>query len=695
MRLPKISIIIVCFNEEKNIDTCLESLLDQNYPRSKFEIVIVDNASIDQTQEIIKKFQEKDQRIRLLINPFIGIAKSRNIGLKKACFPYVAFIDADCQAPRNWLKTLAKNLVSFQKKNSKIIAVGGPNFPLTKIPTFEKAVGLARTSFLIHHGSVQGKTYSKPTLVEHLPTVNVLYQKAPLLKISGFDENFGNIAEDLELSWRLKQKGYQFVFLPQVPVKHRLDKNLVSFSKKVFRYGKGRIWFFKKHPGAFRIIFLAPIFLLSLVVISPFLPQLLPVFLGYLVILFLSTLFLVPSISFIHPVFFIFLVGHFAYAFGEIYGLFTQPNSKKGRNVSLVVLYKCGNVGDAAIFQTALQVLPKKYHLNQLTALAFSPRGLLVKKINLPLNKKQEKNLLKKLFDPSLKLSQQISQFFKWIKSFFETDDLIFWGGYWLHDYTWYSLPLILALILLAKMMRKKVILSGIGAGPFKRGWSKTLLKISLNQIDYLSARDDFSLKSLKTVGVKKVKLSNYPVLLYPNLELRKRGEKKKKLIGFNLAAWFNIQNRWQFSKKSFAVQIIKAASLINQITKKAHAEIILLPSMFPEDVIVMKKIIRQVSQKDKVFLAFQKMPSPKEFQKTIAGLDLLISMRLHPLIFAYLECVPRIAIAYDPKVKAFMKKIGEEKNVFSFDQIGEKKFLQQIESNWMNSKLNQSIEVE
>ena len=99
--VPLVSIVICVRNGEKYVGSCLESLLNQTF--KDYEIVIVDDASNDKTAEIISRF--KDQRIKYFKNKqWLGIAKSRNKGLKHARGRYIFFMDIDCIVFKDWIK---------------------------------------------------------------------------------------------------------------------------------------------------------------------------------------------------------------------------------------------------------------------------------------------------------------------------------------------------------------------------------------------------------------------------------------------------------------------------------------------------------------------------------------------------------------------------------------------------------------
>lgn len=90
---PLISIIVPSFNEEKNISRCLDSILAQTF--TDFEVICVDDNSTDSTFEIIKKYSEKDSRIKAFKNPAKGVSSARNFGIDNSEGKYLGFVDSD------------------------------------------------------------------------------------------------------------------------------------------------------------------------------------------------------------------------------------------------------------------------------------------------------------------------------------------------------------------------------------------------------------------------------------------------------------------------------------------------------------------------------------------------------------------------------------------------------------------------
>jgi len=115
----KVSIIIPTHNEEKEIFRCIKSLKKQTY--KNFEIVIVDDGSIDNTLKIIKRFPKnnKKQKLRVLKQNHQGPGLARNLGAEKARGEVLIFIDADMTFDKDYLKNLIKPIL--EDKKEKII----------------------------------------------------------------------------------------------------------------------------------------------------------------------------------------------------------------------------------------------------------------------------------------------------------------------------------------------------------------------------------------------------------------------------------------------------------------------------------------------------------------------------------------------------------------------------------------------
>ncbi len=226
--LPRISIIVPVYNGEKTIAECLDSLLALDLPAGGFEILCVDNASSDETPAILHGYSE---RIRILNEKKRGPSAARNQGLRNASGDIIAFTDADCVVAKDWLRNLILPL-----ENSEVGVAGGrilSKQPCNHIEKFgedvhdhSKAIGLYRPPYAI--------------------TMNWSSRASILKELDFFDENLLR-CEDVDLSYRLFQKGYRFVFSPDAIVYHRNENNYWGLTREGFLHGYYSVQVLKKH----------------------------------------------------------------------------------------------------------------------------------------------------------------------------------------------------------------------------------------------------------------------------------------------------------------------------------------------------------------------------------------------------------------------------------------------------------------
>lgn len=113
----KVSIVMPSYNSAKFIERSINSVLNQTF--EDWELIIIDDCSLDNTMEIIRQYCQLDSRIKLKIHhKNLGVAESRNRGLEEALFPYVAFLDSDDIWDRNKLEIQ----VNFMIKNNAAIS---------------------------------------------------------------------------------------------------------------------------------------------------------------------------------------------------------------------------------------------------------------------------------------------------------------------------------------------------------------------------------------------------------------------------------------------------------------------------------------------------------------------------------------------------------------------------------------------
>ncbi|MEM1179674.1 MAG: glycosyltransferase [Acidobacteriota bacterium] len=306
-----VTVVVVAHNEEAKISACLGSLAAQDIDGTDVELILVDDGSTDRTVELARGAAPG---LVVISNPSKSISSNRNRGFRAASHAYVAFIDADCEAPAHWLRTLVASLADLRAGSGALGAVGGANVPPSGETRFYDALALMLNTHLGSRGSVQGMVFDQAKKVDHLPGLNVLYVKEALEAVDGWDERFALIGEDEDLSRRLGKGGFELFYVPGAAVVHRQRANFRAWAKNMFTYGKGRVWLVRRHPEAFEFGLLIP----------PLLPLVLWAYLPAISVVSLwfaaraGRLGLWPHLAVLYA------TTHISYGFGQWKGFFTE-----------------------------------------------------------------------------------------------------------------------------------------------------------------------------------------------------------------------------------------------------------------------------------------------------------------------------------------------------------------------------------
>ena len=244
------AIVVAAKNEESNIKDCVQSIL--NATGGKVEIIVVDDGSTDQTPQLLLRFQNQ---IRVITTNGLGPALARNIAVSKTQKDFIAFADADCVVRPDWLTNLVGE---FSKADTTYVAIGGAQLTHPHANHWDRF----HSKFMERMGFISDYIHQNQDIreVNHNPTCNVLYQRAVLEEIGGFDDELWP-CEDLDLDIRLKKKGYRLLFTPLAKIEHHRPDSFRKFMKMMFRYGFGHAQLIKKH-GPCQKIHVVPIVIL-------------------------------------------------------------------------------------------------------------------------------------------------------------------------------------------------------------------------------------------------------------------------------------------------------------------------------------------------------------------------------------------------------------------------------------------------
>ncbi len=236
-----ISIIVITFNEEENIRDCLDSLIMLDYPKDRYEIIVVDSSQ-DSTPQIVENYKNVK-----LIRSEKGSSQQKNEGLKSASFDILAYTDADCIVSSDWLKVINRVF-----RNKEIAAIGGNGYPPPGTGYFGKCVACV--------GHPAGGTVGFDANItrtdrgiDFVPGCNSVFRKKVLLDVGGFDPFFYNGGEDIDISRRIKQKGYYIDYIPELTIYHKPRNTLSEFIKWNIQVGISK--YNIRRPSLPKIIF--------------------------------------------------------------------------------------------------------------------------------------------------------------------------------------------------------------------------------------------------------------------------------------------------------------------------------------------------------------------------------------------------------------------------------------------------------
>ncbi len=267
----KVTIAVVCLNEAHNLKQCLDSIFGISYSKEDYEVLIVDGGSKDNTEKLVTEYKKNYSNLRMIIEPRKGTALARKVAIENAKYDYVAFTDADCEVPNDWISVLTLGFEEYSENYKNLVAVGGGNTSPNDANTFLEALTVALNTFLGSMGSVQGRKFNDDRTVESLATLNVLYDKEKILEVGNFDERFLSDGEDADMNFRLRQAGFVLVYLSNSNVFHKYRQTAESWAKNMKKYGRARAKLLKKHGLLmWNIYYLIPMLFLISMFLVPF-----------------------------------------------------------------------------------------------------------------------------------------------------------------------------------------------------------------------------------------------------------------------------------------------------------------------------------------------------------------------------------------------------------------------------------------
>lgn len=236
-----------------------------------------------------------------------------------------------------------------------------------------------------------------------------------------------------------------------------------------------------------------------------------------------------------------------------------------------------------------------------------------------------------------------------------KSDVLLSGGGSLLQDSTsTRSLMYYLSITVMAKLLRKKVMLYANGIGPVSGKRNRRLVKQVVNRADLITLREENSYEELLSMGVnpKKCFVTADPAFTMNGIDAEASREllqaegvpMDKPIVVVSVRKW-----------KDMDKFIGRFARMCDTIVEKYDRNIVFLGMQMPNDIIVSEKVRTQMKQNAYIL---KNNHSPYEVMGIISQADFILSMRLHTLIFAAKQRVPLIGFVYDPKIEYYLEKL-------------------------------------
>jgi GT2 family glycosyltransferase len=228
---PRISVVVCTYNGSSTIRDTLDALEYLDYP--DYEVIVVDDGSTDHTAKIAAGYP-----VRLIRTENRGLSAARNTGMEAATGSIVAYTDDDAYPDEHWLKYLAWTFLT-----TSYVGVGGPNIPPPGDGKIAESVAHAPGGPI--HVLISAHE------AEHIPGCNCAFRREALQAVGGFDPIFRSAGDDVDLCWRLMERGWKIGFQPAAMVWHHRRNSLRTYWKQQKGYGKAEALLERKWPSKY------------------------------------------------------------------------------------------------------------------------------------------------------------------------------------------------------------------------------------------------------------------------------------------------------------------------------------------------------------------------------------------------------------------------------------------------------------
>lgn len=245
--LPFVSIVVPLLNEEPYIERLVRSLLGQDYPRDRYEILMADGGSTDGTLGILRRI-DTECRVRLLENPGRTAPAALNVLVAAARGDVITRVDGHSYVAPDYLS----RIVAVMQETGESV-VGGPARMEADTPFRRALVEALYSRWGV--GAVPYRTLRTRAFVESLQTGS--FRREVLDRVGPFDEGLA-VVEDLDMNTRIRTAGYRLLLDPSIRFWYFPRPSLRALGRQIFTVGRVKAWILRKHPSIFKLKYAVP-----------------------------------------------------------------------------------------------------------------------------------------------------------------------------------------------------------------------------------------------------------------------------------------------------------------------------------------------------------------------------------------------------------------------------------------------------
>ncbi len=228
---PRISVLVCTYNGASTLAETCAAISQLDYPNT--EVIVVDDGSSDQSAEIARGYG-----FNVISTENRGLSSARNTALAAATGEIVAYIDDDAMPDPQWLAYLADTFA-----RTDFVAAGGPNLPVPGDGAVADAVAVAPGNPV--HVLLSDRE------AEHIPGCNSAFRADALREIGGFDPRFRSAGDDVDVCWRLQDRGWRIGYCAAAVVWHHRRGSVTAYLRQQRGYGQAEAMLERKWPDRY------------------------------------------------------------------------------------------------------------------------------------------------------------------------------------------------------------------------------------------------------------------------------------------------------------------------------------------------------------------------------------------------------------------------------------------------------------